>query len=164
MSVIVSYKDRHPIVEEWKNNFMSLVILFQLLCAQNISDINTLVFCGVRVLQPATRTPPNISRSKNCNTQRTKNKTTDVVIHQQSRRLLKMDILMSDICWAHNNWNKITSDIKLVFHSSIIAMMHGPINIRFTLRISYCFSTATVVTRTRLNVTFIRTLPVLFKA
>ena len=58
------------------------------------------------------------------------NKTTDVVIHQQSRRLLKMDILMSKICWAHNNWNKITSDIKLVFHSSTIAMMHGPINIR----------------------------------
>ena len=52
------------------------------------------------------------------NTQRTENKTTDVVIHQQSRRLLKMDILMPETCWAHNNWNKITSDIKLVFNSS----------------------------------------------
>ena len=72
------------------------------------------------MLQPAKRTPPNISRSKNCNTQRTENKTTDVVIHQQSLRLLKMDILMSETCWAHNNWNKITSDIKLVFHSSNI--------------------------------------------
>jgi len=41
-----------------------------------------------------------------------------------------MDILMSETCWAHNNWNKITSDIKLVFHSSTIAMTHGPINIR----------------------------------
>ena len=70
------------------------------------------------LLQPATRTPPNISRSKNCNTQRTENKKTDVVIHQQSHRLLKMDILMSETCWAHNNWNKITSDIKLVFRSS----------------------------------------------
>ena len=29
-----------------------------------------------------------------------------------------MDILMSETCWAHNKWNKITSDIKLVFHSS----------------------------------------------
>ena len=85
---------------------------------------------ALQVLQPATRTPPNISRSKNCNTQRTENKTTDMVIHQQSRRLLKMDILMSETCWAHNNWNKITSDIKLVFHSITIAMMHGPINIR----------------------------------
>ena len=33
-------------------------------------------------------------------------------------------------CWAHNKWNKIASDIKLVFHSSTIAMMHGPIYIR----------------------------------
>ena len=32
--------------------------------------------------------------------------------------------------WAHNKWNKIASDIKLVFHSSTIAMMHGPISIR----------------------------------
>ena len=26
--------------------------------------------------------------------------------------------LMSEICWAHNKWNKIASDIKLIFHSS----------------------------------------------
>ena len=32
------------------------------------------------------------------NTQRTENKTTDVVIQQQSRRLLKMDVLMSETC------------------------------------------------------------------
>jgi len=31
-------------------------------------------------------------------TQRTENKTTDVVIHQHSRKLLMMDILMSEIC------------------------------------------------------------------
>ena len=71
------------------------------------------------MLQPAKRTPPNISRNnKSSNTQRTENKTTDVVIHQQSRKLLTMDILMSETCWAHNKWNKIASDIKLVFHSS----------------------------------------------
>ena len=64
------------------------------------------------------------------NTQRTENKTTDVVIQQRSRRLLKMDILMSETCWAHKKWNKIASDIKLVFHSSSITMMHGPINIK----------------------------------
>ena len=29
---------------------------------------------------------------------RTENKTTDVVIHEYSRRLLKMDILMSETC------------------------------------------------------------------
>ena len=32
----------------------------------------------------------------------------------------------------HKKWNKIASDIKLVFHSSTIAMMHGPINIRWS--------------------------------
>ena len=43
-------------------------------------------------LQPAKRTPPNTSRTKSSYTQRTENKTTDVVIHQYSRKLLKMDI------------------------------------------------------------------------
>jgi len=32
------------------------------------------------------------------NTQRTENKTTDVVIRQHSRKLLMMDILMSETC------------------------------------------------------------------
>ena len=66
----------------------------------NAAFIGTLFVLQVEalVLQPATRTPPNISRSKNCNTQRTENKTTDVMIHQQSRRLLKVDILMSETC------------------------------------------------------------------
>ena len=83
------------------------------------------------VLQPAKWTLPNTNRNKSSNTQQTENKKTDVVIHQHSRKLLKMDILMSETCWVHNKWNKITSDIKLVFHSSTIAMMHGPINIRY---------------------------------
>ena len=67
------------------------------------------------------------------NTQRTENKTTDVVIQQHRRKLLMKDILMSETCWAHKKWNKTASVIKLVFHSSVITMMHGPINIRFTL-------------------------------
>ena len=54
------------------------------------------------------------------NTQRTENKTTDVVIQQHSRKLLMMDILISETCWAHKKWNKIASDIKLVFHSSTV--------------------------------------------
>ena len=45
-----------------------------------------------------------------------------------------MDILMSETCWAHT-WNKIASDIKLVFYSSTITMMHGPINIRLYITI-----------------------------
>ena len=29
-----------------------------------------------------------------------------------------MDILMPETCWVHKKWNKIASDIKLVFYSS----------------------------------------------
>ena len=68
------------------------------------------------VLQPAKRTPPKTSSK----TQRTGNKTTDVVIHQHSRKLLMKDISMSETRWAHEKWNKIASDINLVFHSSNI--------------------------------------------
>ena len=52
------------------------------------------------------------------NTQRTGNKTTDVVIQQHSRKLVMMDILMSETCWVHKKRNKTASDIKLVFYSS----------------------------------------------
>ena len=40
------------------------------------------------------------------NTQRNKNKPTNVVIQQHSRKLLMMDILMSETCLAHKKWNK----------------------------------------------------------
>ena len=41
-----------------------------------------------------------------------------MVIQQNSRKVLMMDILMSETCWAHKKWNKIASDIKLIFYSS----------------------------------------------
>ena len=53
-------------------------------------------------------------------THQTKNNTTNVVIQQNSRKLLMMDMLMSETCWAHKMWNKIASDIKLLFYSSPI--------------------------------------------
>ena len=67
------------------------------------------------------------------NTQRTKNITTNVVIQQHSRKLLMMGILMSETCWAHKKWNKIASNIKLVFHSS-------------TMRKEVCFQKPSVPT------------------
>jgi len=67
------------------------------------------------------------------NTQRTENTATDVVIQQQIRKLLRMDILMSETCWAHKKWNKIASDIKFVFYSSSITMLHVTINISFNV-------------------------------
>ena len=106
------------IVEEWKTNLMSLAILFHFLCAQSR--------CASACKTNTTQTQPH----QISNIQRTENKTTDVVIQQHSRKLLMMDILMSETCWAPKKWNKIASDIMLVFHSSTITMMHGPINSR----------------------------------
>ena len=129
------------IVDEWKTNLMSLAILFHLLCAQHVSDINISIFRSLRLCWWITTSivlflvvcwsfcfnlqneHHQISAAaKTPNTQRTEKKTTNVIIHQHSRRLLKMDILMSETCWAHNKWNKIASDIKLVFHSSIFVV------------------------------------------
>ena len=39
-----------------------------------------------------------------------------------------MDILMPETCWAHKNWNKIASDIKLIFHSSNIGLVFAEEN------------------------------------
>ena len=83
--------------------------------------------CASACKTNTTQNQPN----QNSNTQWTENKTTDVVIQQHSRKLLMMDILMFKTCWAHKKWNKTAGDIKLVFPSSTITMMHGLINIRF---------------------------------
>jgi len=86
----------------------SLDILYHLLCAQHISDINISIIrssvagwntpscasaCNTGTTQ---KQPHQIS-----NTQRTENKATGVVIHQHSCKLLIMDILMSETFWAH---------------------------------------------------------------
>ena len=138
------------VVEEWKTNLMPPAILFHFLCAQHVSDINISIIRSLRlcwwittsvvlfVLQAEdckTNTTQNQPHQIS-NTQRTENKTTDVVIQQHSRKLLMMDILRSETCWAHKKWNEIASDIKLVFHSSTITMMHGPINIRYAFSVN----------------------------
>ena len=112
----------------------TLVVLFLVRCVLEFR-------CGwvgvVSVLQASacnTDTTPT-QRHRNSNTHRTKNNTTNVVIQQNSRKLLMMDILMYETYWAHKTWNKTASDIKLVFYSSTITMMHSPINIRFTINI-----------------------------
>jgi len=97
----------------------TLVVLFLVRCVLKFR-------CGwlgvVSVLQAAacnTDTTPS-QPHRNFNTHRTKNNTTNVVIQQNSRKLLMMAILMSETCWVHKKWNKITSDIILVFYSSTI--------------------------------------------
>jgi len=123
---------------------LSLAILFHFLCAQHVSDINISIirsfrlFCWMTTLVVLFLVRCVLEDSHRIsNAHRTKNNTTNVVIQQNSRKLLMMDILMSETCWAHKKWNKITSDFKLVFYSSAVIMMHGPINIRFT---KYCWA------------------------
>ena len=48
------------------------------------------------------------------------------------RELLMMGIVIPETCWAYKEYNKITSGIQLVFYSSVITVMRGPIDIRFT--------------------------------
>jgi len=129
---------------------MSLAILFHFLCAQHVLDINIAIirslwlFCWITTLVVLFLVRcvfefrcgwvgvVSVLQASACNTHRTKNSTTNVVIQQNSHKLLMMAILMSETCWAHKKWNKIASDIKLVLYSSTITMMHGPINIRNT--------------------------------
>jgi len=95
----------------------TLVVLFLVRCVLEFR-------CGwvgvVSMLQATackTDTTPT-QPHRNSNTHRTKNNTTNVVIEQNSHKLLMMDILISETCWAHKKWNKIASDIKLVFFPS----------------------------------------------
>ena len=89
----------------------TLLVLFSVRCVLEI-------WCGwvwvVSVLQAEVSNPaaPNLQHTTN------REQKTDVVIQQHSRKLLMMDILMSETCWVHKKWNKIASDIKLVFYSS----------------------------------------------
>jgi len=69
---------------------------------------------------------------RNTNTHRTKNNTNNVVIQQNSRKLLMMDILMSKTCWARMKWNKHSKWHQVGLFFSTITMMYGPINIRYT--------------------------------
>jgi len=111
---------------------------FHVLCAQHVSDINISIirslrlFCWiitlvvlflarcvlefrcswvgvVTVLQASAWIILTILLNYQCGNSKKK-----------SRKLLVMDILMSETCWAHKKWNKIASDIKLTFYSLTI--------------------------------------------
>ena len=111
---------------------MSLVILFNFLCAQHVSDINISIIRSLRLCCWITTSV--VLFSVRCVLEIWCGWVWVVSVLQAEEQvvlqLLMMDILMSETCWAHKKWNKISSDIKLVFYSSTITMMHGPINIR----------------------------------
>ena len=125
---------------------MSLAILFHFLCAQHVSDINISIirslrlFCWITTLVVLFLVRCVLEIQFGWVGVVSKNNTTNVVIQQNSRKLLMMDILMSETCWEHKKWNKIASDIKLVFYSSTVTMMHGPINVRNVLCLFYIFA------------------------
>jgi len=115
------------IVEEWKTNLMSLAVFFHFLCTQRVSDINISIIRSLRLCCWITTLV--VLFSVHCVLEiwcgwvwvvstLQANKTTDVIIQQHSRKLLMMDILISETCWVHKKWNKTASDIKLVFYSS----------------------------------------------
>jgi len=101
---------------------MSLAILFHFLCAQHVSDINISIIRSLRLFCWITTLV--ILFLVGCVLEFRCGWVGVVSVLQAS------DILMSEICRAHKKWNKIASDIKLVFYSSTITMTHGPIYIR----------------------------------
>ena len=118
---------------------MSLAILFHFLRNHHVSDINISIIRSLRLCcwittsvvlflvrcvleiwcgfslqhghhsNPAT---PNLQHTTN------QEQKIDVVIQQHSCKLLMMEILISETCWVRKKWNKIASDMKLVFYSS----------------------------------------------
>ena len=116
---------------------MSLAILFHFLCTQHVPGINISIIRSLRLCCWITTSvvlfsvrcvleiwcgcfwvvPVLQAEAYNIGTTQTQ--------PQHSRKLLMMDILMSETCWAHKKWNKIASDIKLVFHSSNVRHIFG---------------------------------------
>jgi len=87
-------------------------------------------WCGIRV-QPALGY--HITNRQSRYTTPTRLKSAQYSLHNNapsSRKLLKMDILTSETCWAVDNKASV---IKLVNLYSNIKMMHGPILIRCLL-------------------------------
>jgi len=96
----------------------TLVVLFLVRCVLEIRCGWVGVVSVLRAEACNTDTTPTQPHGKS-NTHWSKNNTTNVVIQQNSRKLLLIGILMSETCWSHK-WSKIASDIKLVFYSSTI--------------------------------------------
>ena len=104
--------------------------------AQHVSDVNTSIFRSLRLLgallwvvvQPTLGY--HITNRQSRYITPTCLKSAHYSLHNNapsSRKLLKMDVLTSETCWAADNKS---SAINLVNRYSNIKMMHGPIRIR----------------------------------
>ena len=88
-------------------------------------------WCGIRV---QAELGYHISNSQSRYITSTLLKSAQYSLHNNapsSRKLLTMDVLTSETCWAVN-WHYKASVIKFVYLYSNIKMMHGPIRLRFT--------------------------------
>ena len=96
------------IVEEWKTNLTSLAILFHFLCAQHVSDINISTIRSLRLCWWITTSV--VLFSVRCVLELLVRLVLGGVrfagFSQHSRKLLMVDILMSETCWAHKKWKK----------------------------------------------------------
>jgi len=92
------------LVENKRPTWYHLLFLFHFLCAQHVSEINISIICVAGwSLQHEYHSKPTTPKHQHTSNQE---HTTNVVIQQNSRKLLMMDILMSETCWAHKKWNK----------------------------------------------------------
>jgi len=105
---------------------MPLAVIFHFLCAQNVSGINISIIISLRLICWITTLIVLFCKDGGfsisvitlmLNPPSLQNNTTNVIIQQNSRKLLMMDILMSETCWAHKKWNTVARDIKLDFYS-----------------------------------------------
>ena len=135
-------------VEEWKTNLMSLAILFHVLCAQHVSDINISIIRSLRLCCWITTLVVLFSVrcvleiwcgwfcASACKTNTTKYQPQQKLQHttnwEQDDRCGNSStksqapedgyINVRNMLRAHNKWNKIASDIKLVFHSVTLTL------------------------------------------
>ena len=99
--------------EAWKTNLMSLAILFHFLCAQHVSHLDISIIRSLRLCWWITSV---VLFSVRCGLELL----VPLVLGGVRFAGLMMDILRSETCWAQKKWNKIASDIKLVFHASTV--------------------------------------------
>ena len=120
---------------------MSHAILFHFLCAQHVWDISISIIRSLRLFYWITTLV--VLFLVRCVLEFRCGGVGVVSVLQAEAQLVLQPaprILMPEIRRAHKKWNKIASGIKLVFCSSAITMMHGPMNLRYLNTLNYVFS------------------------
>ena len=135
ISLYVLADNIYLLVENKRSTWSHLLFLFHFLYAQQISDINISIIRSLWLscwicfsLQHRYHSNPTTPKHQHTSKQE---HTTNVVIQQNSRKLLMMDILISETYCAHKKWirNSKWHEVCLLFSTN--SVVHGAINIRF---------------------------------